>query len=200
MRLFVMACMLMVCAFNSSYSQTSETTELPFRQIPDYPEDYGPGSVMARFIDGLGFRYYWATEKLGEKDLAYKPSEKGRNVLETIEHISSLSTMILNVAKQQPITSANKTEDNDYTALRAKTLSNLYLARQLFAGMTEEKFSKMNITFSRKGKEDVFPIWHLENGPIADAIWHTGQIVLMRRASGNPFDSKANVFSGRHID
>ena len=42
---------------------------LPFSEIPDYPDSYTPGTVMGRLIDGLGFRYYWATEGLSENDL-----------------------------------------------------------------------------------------------------------------------------------
>ena len=41
-------------------------------------------------VDGLGFRYFWATEGLTEKDLAYRPSEGARTTMETLEHISGL--------------------------------------------------------------------------------------------------------------
>ena len=42
-----------------------------------------------------------------------------------------------------------------------------------------------------------FPFWNIINGPISDALWHCGQVVLLRRASGNPFNSKVSVFSGK---
>jgi hypothetical protein len=42
-----------------------------------------------------------------------------------------------------------------------------------------------------------FPFWNAINGPLSDAIWHTGQIASNRRASGNPFNSKAQVFLGK---
>ena len=44
---------------------------------------------------------------------------------------------------------------------------------------------------------DRFPFWNIINGPISDALWHCGQVVMLRRASGNPFNSKVNVFSGK---
>ncbi len=44
-------------------------SELPYREIPDPPENYTPGTVVSRLVDGLGFRYYWATEGLREEDL-----------------------------------------------------------------------------------------------------------------------------------
>ena len=45
--------------------------------------------------------------------------------------------------------------------------------------------------------ETGIPFWNIINGPISDALWHCGQVVMLRRASGNPFNSKVNVFSGK---
>jgi len=74
--------------------KTNNNEELPYRQIPDYPKMYTPGNVAARVVDGLGYRYYWATEGLAAKDLEYKPSEDGRCTGETIDHILGLSLTI----------------------------------------------------------------------------------------------------------
>ena len=41
------------------------------------------------------------------------------------------------------------------------------------------------------------PFWNIINGPISDALWHCGQVVMLRRSSGNPFNSKVNLFSGK---
>lgn len=60
--------------------------------------------------------------------------------------------------------------------------------------------SKLKITFKGKEKNAEFPFWNSINGTIADAIWHAGQIVMMRRASGNPFNSKVNVFLGKRME
>ena len=40
-------------------------------------------------------------------------------------------------------------------------------------------------------------MWNQINGPIADALWHCGQVVSFRRASGNPYNSKASLFTGK---
>ena len=45
-----------------------------------------------------------------------------------------------------------------------------------------------------------FPLWNLINGPIQDAVWHSGQVVAFRRASGNPINSKISVFNGKVND
>lgn len=51
---------------------------LPYREIPPYPENYTAANVAARVVDGLGFRYYWATEGLRPEDLAYQPNKDER--------------------------------------------------------------------------------------------------------------------------
>lgn len=71
---------------------------LPYYEIPDYPSEYNQGTIVARMIDGLGFRFYWAIEGLCSEDLKFKPSEKARTTEETIEHILSLSQIIVNSA------------------------------------------------------------------------------------------------------
>ncbi len=39
-----------------------------FYEIPDYPENVSGTSVLVRLLDGLGFRFRWSTEGLGEDD------------------------------------------------------------------------------------------------------------------------------------
>ena len=64
-----------------------ELDQLPYYEVPDYYSEYTAGTVAARMIDGLGFRYRWATEDLREEDLKFRPSEGARSTLETIDHI-----------------------------------------------------------------------------------------------------------------
>jgi hypothetical protein len=52
------------------------------------------------------------------------------------------------------------------------------------------------LIFKRDSNTQEFPFWNQINGPIADCLWHVGQVVSFRRASGNPFTDKANVFTG----
>ena len=54
----------------------------------------------------------------------------------------------------------------------------------------------LNIIFEKGGKQSKFPIWNLINGPISDALYHTGQVVSFRRTSGNPIAKGVNVFLG----
>lgn len=170
---------------------------LPYYEIPAYPESYTPESVAARMIDGLGFRYYWATEGLRPEDLAFKPSEEARTTAETIDHIYGLSQVIVNSTKQ--LANIRDSEaavpELSFEEKRKATLENLKTASDLLK--TGSKLEDCKIVFQRGDTTSEFPFWNQINGPIADALWHCGQVVSFRRSSGNPFNSKASVFTGK---
>ena len=112
-------------------STNAQSNDLPYYQIPDYPSEYNEGTVVARLIDGLGFRYYWATEGLRDEDLAFKPSEGGRTTGETIDHIYGLTKTIINSALKKPNTFAEEPEMT-FAEKRAKTLNLLKQAADIF--------------------------------------------------------------------
>lgn len=172
----------------------SDADALPFRTIPDHPEAYTPETVAARMIEGLGFRYYWATEGLRPRDLDYRPSEEARSSFETLVHIHGLSITIRNAVEQKP-NDGSEVQPEDYEGLRRATLENLWTASQrLRTG--EVKLEDCKIVSQRPDGTREFPFWYNINGPIADAIWHCGQVVSFRRASGNPISNKISLFSG----
>lgn len=170
---------------------------LPYRQIPEAPKDFTSGNVIARMIDGLGYRYYWATEGLNETDLAYRSSESGRTSYETLEHIYGLSETIVNAPQNKPNIRPTDWSDLTYETMRKRTLNNLKLASDILRGKSESDVAKMKVIFQRGEKSSEFPYWNMLNGPIADAMWHTGQVVMLRRASGNPLPKGVNVFMGK---
>jgi hypothetical protein len=175
-----------------------ETTEqLPYYEIPEAPETYTAGAVAARMVDGLGFRYYWATEGLRDEDLNYKPNADARTTSETIEHIYGLSKVIVNSTLKK----ANLREDEQeltFEDIRKQTLINIKTAADILR--TSDDISQFKIMFKSERGTSEFPFWNNLNGTIADALWHCGQVVLLRRSSGNPFNSKASVFTGKVRD
>ena len=176
------------------FSQNPTVNTLPYAEIPEAPETYTAGTVVARMIDGLGFRYYWATEGLRDEDLKFKPSEEGRTTAETIDHIYGLSKVIVNAALKKE----NVREDEgvmDFSEKRKKTLSNIKTAADIMR--TAEDLTEYKLIFVRGDNTSEFPFWNNINGPIADALWHCGQVVSHRRTSGNPFNSNVSVFSGK---
>ena len=187
-----MVCVLTLYAMNA---QNTHKQELPYAEIPDYPEAYTPGSVVSRMIDGLGFRYYWATEKLREKDLAYRPGKDSRSVDETLDHILGLSKVILNSAMQRPNDRSQANQEAlSFQEKRSQTLNNLEQASMVF--LESDNLEDHPLVFKNSEGITKFPFWNQINGPIADALWHCGQIVSYRRQSGNPFPEGVNVFTG----
>jgi len=174
--------------------------ELPYYQIPDYPENFTAATVAARMIDGLGFRYFWATENLRDEDLNFKPNDEARTVEETLGHILSLSEVILNATKNEPRIRPAPEQVLTFEKLRRQTLENCNEASDILKANPEKSLEEYNIIFERSGTTSEYPFWNLINGPIADAIWHVGQVVSFRRSSGNPLNPKVSVFNGKLRD
>ena len=148
-------------------------------------------------IDGLGFRYYWATEGLRDEDLAFKPSEGGRTTSETVDHIYGLTKTIINSALKKPNIPTEEAEIT-FAEKRAKTLNLLKQAADIFR--KSDDLSEFTMVFVRGENTTEYPFWNQINGPISDALWHLGQVITHRRTSGNPFNSKVSVLQGKVRD
>jgi hypothetical protein len=168
---------------------------IPYSEIPNYSEEYTAGTVAARMIDGLGFRFYWASNCLTEKDLIFKPSEEARTTAETIDHIFGLSHIIVNSTLNKVNDRNSEEPELTYAEKRRQTLINFKTAADILR--SSDDISVFKIIFkSDKGTVE-YPFWNNINGPISDALWHCGQVVSFRRSSGNPYDSKASLFTGK---
>ncbi len=178
------------------FSLQTMAQELPFSSIAAAPQDYTAGNSISRMIQGLGFRYHWATEGLRAEDLEYRPTKEAQSTLGTLQHIYGLTKTILNAAKNEASKRPAPSPPENLEALRAATLKDLQQAATLFLNYSEDEIEGLNIIFEREGKQSRFPVWNLINGPIADALYHTGQVVSFRRTSGNPIPKGVNVFLG----
>lgn len=181
--------------FSLPMNAQENNIELPYAEIPEAPEVYTPGTVVARMIDGLAFRYRWATENLTEENLDYKPGNEGRSIRELIDHLYGLSEVIANSAKKIATNRTVKAQALTSLEKRSATLNNFKMASVLFA--STEDLTAHKIIFKRANGTSEFPFWNNINGPIEDAVWHAGQIVLLRRSAGNPINPKVNVFLGK---
>ena len=184
---------LLIYVFSLNVSSSAQSV-LPYKEIPSYPANYTQGTVMSRMIDGLGYRYYWATENLRTSDLDFKPETLARSTFETMEHIYGLSFMILNASKNQ-VNERRNLFQMTANELRSATLDNLKLASEEI--VLVDSMEELNILFQSSTGRKALPFWHVLNGPLADAIYHTGQMVSFRRTSGNPMNPKVNVFMGK---
>jgi uncharacterized damage-inducible protein DinB len=84
-----------------------------------------------------------------------------------------------------------------FEELRQKTLENLKAASEAASGKSSDDMASFKIIFQRGDQQTELPFWNMLNGMLSDCIYHTGQIVLMRRASGNPQNPNVNVLMGK---
>jgi len=181
-------CIFTILISTALFSQ-NEKGDIPYYEIPAYSDTYTAGTVAARQVDALGFRFYWASEGLTEKDLIYKPNDSVRTTRETVNHIYDLSIIILNATLKK--TNADEADDNyAFEEKRKQILINLKTAAEILRA--SDDISQFKIIF---GEREI-PFWNNINGPIADAIWHSGQIASFRRTTGNPINPNISHFSG----
>lgn len=193
--------LLLVClgqqAQTANHFPNGKTDTLPYYEIPDFPTQTTPETVVARMIDGVGFRFYWATEGLRPEDLAFKPSKEARSTEETIDHILGLATIIMNSVQNKVNTrTGEETSPLTFEVKRQKTLESLKTASDVLKS-GKIKLEDVKMVFKNGDKTTEFPFWNEINGPISDALWHIGQVVSFRRSSGNPFNSKVSVLAGK---
>jgi len=156
--------------------------ELPYYRIPDPPETISGASILVRMIDGLGFRFRWATENLRDNDFCFRPAAQSKSIEELIHHIWGLVNWI-----NLSLTGTKTNRPNEIISARKSVLDMLVALRNASLSMTDEELQNASI--------DNHSFWHFINGPIADALTHVGQINSFRRIAGNP-TPKANVFRG----
>jgi hypothetical protein len=175
----------------------AQDKSLPYYEIQSQPETFTAGAVASRLVDGLGFRYYWATEGLRPEDLSFRPSKEARTSEETLAHIYGLSKIVVNsTTKTVNLSDGENEKILPFEEMRRRTLENLKKASDILRVSTDQQMNEYKLLFKRDGKINEFPFWNQINGPLSDCLWHVGQVVTFRRSSGNPFTDKVSVFSG----
>ena len=162
--------------------------ELPFEDISKTPTELTATNTILRMVEGLAFRYRWATENLSEENIKFRPHPTSMSIEEVNSHIFDLvdSTFRVFGGEKQ-----NKETLNSFHEIRK---ANLYLLKKLvnlLREMNDSELAEMEKNTSRK-----LPFWYWINGPLADALTHVGQITSWRRISGNPQLKGVNVFIG----
>ena len=123
--------LICLCFINNGlFAQGKMEEQLPYYELPEHSKEYTAGTVAARMVDGLGFRYYWATEGLRDEDLKYKPSEDARTTAATIDHIFGLTKVIVNSTLKKP-NARTKEPEMTFAEKRKKTLENIKMAADL---------------------------------------------------------------------
>ncbi len=164
-------------------------TQLPYRELPKPPEEVTAATVLVRLVDGLGFRYRWATEGLRDEDYEYQPSPDSMSMNQLLGHIHGLVNWVLQslVEETPPLPEAPGLRE-----IKSLTLDKISKIRSRLAEMSPEQLASLRIR-TRGGD---YPLWNMINGPLSDALTHVGQVNSWRRLNGNPVPAH-NVFLGK---
>ncbi len=73
-----------------------------YYRIPAYPDHLSGTSVLTRMLDGLGFRFYWATEGLRAEDYDFRPAKDTMSIGELVKHVWSLVNWVSSTALSTP--------------------------------------------------------------------------------------------------
>ena len=153
-----------------------------YYRIPTYPDHLSSTTVLVRMLDGLGFRFYWATEGLRAEDYAFRPAKDTMSIEELVTHVWSLMNWVSSSALKRLYE-----KPKDSPAARMDALRIIHDLKEVMLAMSDEDLGNLRIRDK--------PFWNLINGPFSDALTHTGQINSFRRLAGNPV-AGANVFEG----
>jgi len=151
-------------------------------RIPIYPDHLSSTSILTRLLDGLGFRFYWATDGLRSEDYSFRPAKDTMSIEELVIHVWALMNWVSSSALKKPYK-----KPKNGVAAREEALMIIYDLRERMLTMSDDELKTLQILDK--------PFWHLINGPFSDALTHTGQINSFRRLAGNPV-AGANVFKG----
>jgi len=166
--------------------------------IPAPPDEVRGATVLARLVDGLAFRYRWATEGLSESELAFRPAEGAMSTSELLDHVHKLARWVEGTVRRTIDSEPERMDERepiaeDVEGVRASTLARFARLRAQLVELSDSDLARIEITGTRsKGAQ---PFWSMINGPLADALTHVGQINTYRRIAGNPAPA-ADVFRG----
>ena len=91
-------------------------------------------------------------------------------------------------------------EHSDYVTTRRDTLEVIQRVSKALNAAEPGALEGWHIRF-KMGEHDLeFPFWYSINGPIADAMYHLGQVVALRRAAGLPIPDGVNPFMGTRAE
>ena len=162
----------------------------PYQTLPNPPSDLSEGAILARLLDGIGFRYHTATEGLTMNEINFRPTKESMDMSELLLHIYQLISWT-STAFKLPYT--RKKEYTDFAELRKETLELCQQFSQFLQYLSASDIVKVSVYLKRKDLQ--FSFWYLINGPLADALTHIGQVNSWRRIAGNPIP-KISPFTG----
>jgi len=162
------------------YPKTNKGIGMDYHRIDEYPESVSAAAVIVRLLDGLGFRFFWATYELDGSDYEFTTAKGKNSIGWIVSHIWGLMNWIY-----ISITGEKAKRPPSIIDQRNHSLDLIRMIREIITRMSDEQLAEVRI--------EGLPFWHIINGPVSDALGHVGQINMARRLMGKP-TPEANVF------
>lgn len=156
-----------------SYSQ-DDVIQLPYHIKPNYPKKMTTGIVMARMIDELGYKYYWATDSLLNDELSHSFHSSNLPRL-LLRGVYQMSENIITYTSENSIKPELNPEEMSFEDLRKNTLFNLK--------------EVSHILINNRGASR-FLNWNPFIKSVAYFDTYCDQIILFRENIGKPFNLK----------
>jgi hypothetical protein len=166
----------------SSFSYCQEDlTQLPYISKPAYPKKNNAGIVMAKMIDELGYKYYWATDRLLNDEIrkTFNSSNLPRLLL---KGVYQMSENIIKSTSENKMRPELKPEEMSFEDFRKYTLLNLKEASSIII---------------KNAEAPIFSNWNLLIKSIAFSDAYCDQIILFRENIGKPFKLKNHTIEHR---
>ena len=168
-------------------------------EIKAYPKQLTTGTVLTRLLDGLSFRYYWATEGLTAHDAAFDPGNESRTLYQTLNHLYNMIDFAGYILEGKVYPFPEKEHGFSLESLREKTLQRIDDLKDLFVKIDNDALAQKSVKVEVAGDPHQFSIWHLFNGPLVDCMFHLGQVTALRRMAGNPIFPGVQPFLGKRM-
>lgn len=167
---------LIFLLFMSSFSYCQENkAQLPYDISPTYPKKATGRILMAKMLDELGYKYYWATDSLLNDEM--RNTFNSRNLPRLLlEEVYRMSENIINYSSENN-NPGLKLEEMSFEDFRKNTLLNLKEASNILIKNTDAThFSNLNLFVKS----------------IAISNSYCDQIISFRENIGKPFKAKNN--------
>ena len=162
-----------------------------YDSLPEAPSEISAANILMRMVDGLGFRYAYATNGLTQDFFDYSCCESSMSGGQLMKHIYQLSFWIGTTLKIE--LKYDKTIET-VDGYRNATLAIIEKISDRISGITNKELQETQLYLKRTDTH--YSFWFLINGPIADALTHVGQILTWRRMAGNPIE-RISPLSGK---
>ena len=131
----------------------------PYKELPSPPEKISSGAILARMIDGIGFRYQVATDGLTDNEVNFLPTDGSMNMIELLEHIYKVLFWGYRACDDQLEYRKDLATYDDY---RNETLEICQAFKKKLLTMSDEDLNQISIFLKRKNK--TFTFWYLIKG------------------------------------